>query len=113
MTFSQRVNNARILKLLQNSAGLFEVRLVPCWDAVGIKVHDSISNFPHADADAQHREALAFASEEREVFAAEQTSTLLELLQQNTALTQLTKELSQRIETLTAELHGQLCKAAK
>ncbi|MDQ6808885.1 MAG: DUF1003 domain-containing protein [Verrucomicrobiota bacterium] len=67
----------------------------------------------HADADAEHREAIAAASEQRETFAAEQTSTLLDLLRQNTALTELTSQLSQRIETLTAELHGQLCKVSR
>src|SRR6266478_4082057 len=53
----------------------------------------------HADADAQHREALAQASAER------QAAQLLELLRRNTELTDLTKQLSQRIETLTAEMH--------
>ncbi|MEO7724985.1 MAG: DUF1003 domain-containing protein [Chthoniobacterales bacterium] len=66
----------------------------------------------HADADAQHREALGKASEERELLAAEQTKTLLVLMHQNTDLTQIIKELSERIENLTAQLHGQLCKAA-
>ena len=59
----------------------------------------------HADADAQHREAIALASEQREQLAAQQGHQLLELLQQNTQLTELVKELSQRIETLTSEMH--------
>jgi uncharacterized membrane protein len=67
----------------------------------------------HADADAQHREALAKASEERELLAAAQTSTLLELMRQNTDLTELVKQVSERIETLTGELHGQLCRTGK
>ncbi len=67
----------------------------------------------HSNADAQHREALALASQERELMAAEQTAKLLELMQQNTDLTELIKDLSQRIETLTRELHGQLCRTAK
>jgi len=62
----------------------------------------------HADADAQHREALAYASEQRQVLAAQQTSQLMELLQQNTELTELVKDLSQRIETLTVEMHGKV-----
>jgi uncharacterized membrane protein len=65
----------------------------------------------HADADAQHREAIALASQERELTAAEQTARLIELLHQNTTLTELIKELSQRIETLTGDLHCQLIKA--
>jgi len=67
----------------------------------------------HADADAQHREALAQACEEREVMGAEQTGKLLELMQQNTDLTQLIKGLSERIESLTGDLHSHLIKVAK
>ena len=62
----------------------------------------------HADADAQHREALALAGEQRQALAAQQTAHLLELVQQNTQLTELVKNLSQRIETLTLEMHGKV-----
>ncbi len=62
----------------------------------------------HAEADAQHREALAMAGEQRQILAAQQTAQLLELLKQNTQLTELVKELSQRIETLTIEMHGKV-----
>ena len=62
----------------------------------------------HADADAQHREALAMASEQRQALAAQQTAELLQLLQQNTELTELVKELSLRIEALTREMHGKV-----
>ncbi len=64
----------------------------------------------HSDADAQHREALALASEQREMVSADQTGKLLELMHQNTALTEMIKGLTERIEALTGELHGQLCK---
>jgi uncharacterized membrane protein len=64
----------------------------------------------NADADAQHREALAVANEERLTRAAHNTSQMLELLEQNTRLTQLTKELSERIETLTADMHQHFVK---
>ncbi len=57
------------------------------------------------DADAQHREALAQASEQRETLAAMQTSKLLELMDQNTQLTILVKELSQSISTMTGDMH--------
>jgi len=67
----------------------------------------------HADADAQHREALAVASQERQQVTAEQTARLLELMNQNNELTELTKDLSQRIETLTTELHSRLIDGAK
>jgi uncharacterized membrane protein len=59
----------------------------------------------HADADAQHREALATAAEQRQLVAAQQSQQIMELLQQNTELTELVKGLSQRIETLTTEMH--------
>ncbi|HEX7516720.1 MAG TPA: DUF1003 domain-containing protein [Chthoniobacterales bacterium] len=62
----------------------------------------------HADADAQHREALANASAERQAAVAQQTAQLLELMHQNTELTELTKQLGQRIEMLTAEMHRRM-----
>ncbi len=62
----------------------------------------------HADADAQHREALAQASQQRETYAANQTDQLLVLLKQNTQLTELVKELSQRIEALTSDVHSKV-----
>jgi uncharacterized membrane protein len=62
-----------------------------------------------AEADAQHREDLAKAMEQRQILAVEQTTGMLELLQQNTHLTELTQQLSERIETLTRELHATLC----
>lgn len=63
-----------------------------------------------ADADAQHREALASAAEQRQVLAAQQAEQIRGLLEQNTQLTTLVKDLSQRIETLTVEIHGAVMK---
>ena len=63
------------------------------------------------DADAQHREALAHASFERQELAATQSAQLLELLEQNTRLTQLTQELSQHIERLTDDIHRKVVAA--
>ena len=57
------------------------------------------------DADAQHREALAQASLERQEFATKQSAQLLELLDRNTRLTQITQELSRTIKELTDEIH--------
>ncbi|AUG03699.1 hypothetical protein CXQ81_24880 [Pseudomonas sp. 09C 129] len=57
------------------------------------------------DADAQHREAIAIANSERQAQAAQHTAQLLELLEQNTRLTQMTKQLSERIESLTSDMH--------
>ncbi len=62
-----------------------------------------------AEADAQHREALAQASLERQEVAAHQGEQLLELLRQNTELTKLTQQLTARIEELTAEIHSRTC----
>ena len=59
----------------------------------------------HAEADAQHREALAHASEQRQALAVSQTASLLELMHQNTELTEITRALSERIEALTEEVH--------
>lgn len=58
-----------------------------------------------AMADAQHREDLHNASEERARIAAQQTALLVQMLQQNTQLTEAAKALSERIEGLTMELH--------
>lgn len=60
----------------------------------------------HAEADAKHREDLALANVRRQKFAEKNAEILLELLQQNTKLTELTKELTERIEGLTVEMHG-------
>lgn len=59
----------------------------------------------NADADAQHREDLAAASEQRDVYASKQAEQLEALVRQNTELTELTKSLSLRIEALTVEMH--------
>ncbi len=59
----------------------------------------------HADADAQHREALAQANLDRQEMAAKQSAQIFELLDQNTKLTQLTQELAHRIKDLSEEIH--------
>lgn len=61
-----------------------------------------------AEADALHREALSQASEQRSVQLALQSAQLLALLEQNTRLTQVTKDLSERIEVLTTAMHQHL-----
>ena len=58
-----------------------------------------------SDADARHREALAIANSERQAQAARNTAQLKELLEQNTRLTEITKTLTERIESLTSEMH--------
>nr|WP_314579295.1 DUF1003 domain-containing protein [uncultured Pseudomonas sp.] len=63
-----------------------------------------------SDADAQHREALAVANEERMARAAQNIAQMLELLEQNTRLTKLTKVLTERVEALTADMHKHFVK---
>ena len=62
----------------------------------------------HADADAQHREALAAANQHRLEVATGHTALLLELMRQNTALTELSVKQGERIEALTAAVHEHL-----
>jgi uncharacterized membrane protein len=62
-----------------------------------------------AEADAQHREALAAASTERQALATRQQEQILTLLEQNTELTRMTRELTARIEELTREIHSRTC----
>jgi len=62
----------------------------------------------HSEADAQHREALAQAAEQRQILSNQQTAQLLQLMEQNTQLTELVRSLSQRIETLTSEMHARV-----
>jgi uncharacterized membrane protein len=62
----------------------------------------------NADADARHREDLAAANEQRQMQAARQADQLVALLEQNTQLTEITRQMSERIETLTLEVHNRL-----
>ena len=62
----------------------------------------------HAIADAQHREALAQANDQRQDLAAQHSEQMLTLLRQNTELTELTQQLSQRIEVLTRDIHNKM-----
>jgi uncharacterized membrane protein len=59
----------------------------------------------HALADAEHREDLHRASEERQGNAIKQTALLLEMVEQNTMLTETIKTLTERLEALTVEVH--------
>jgi uncharacterized membrane protein len=64
-------------------------------------------------ADAQHREALHEASEDRQRVAAEQTALLVRMLEQNTQLTETAKMLAERIESLTTELHQHIIESSQ
>ncbi len=65
-----------------------------------------------SEADAQHREAIDVANSERQAEAAKNTAQLLELLEQNTRLTEMTKTLTERIENLTSEMHQHFVRKA-
>jgi len=62
-------------------------------------------------ADAQHREELHKISEDRQEREAKQTALLLKMMKQNTDLTETVKSLTERVETLTAEVHQHLIKS--
>ena len=64
-----------------------------------------------AEADAQHREALAAASVERQTLATRQQEQIFALLEQNTELTRVTRELTARIGELTREIHIRTCES--
>lgn len=65
------------------------------------------------EADAQHREALGQASLERQRIATQTQAQILTLLEQNTELTRVTRELTQRIEELTRDIHNRTCEEGK
>ncbi|SAL11360.1 hypothetical protein AWB71_00243 [Caballeronia peredens] len=61
-----------------------------------------------SDADARHREALALAATRRDKALAHQAEQIQALLQQNTELTALTRELAEQIAALTQGVHEKL-----
>jgi uncharacterized membrane protein len=65
----------------------------------------------HALADAEHRDELHHISDARAQTAVEQTKILLDLMRQNTDLTMTVKELTERVEALTRDVHAALVKA--
>src|SRR5580658_6258030 len=58
-----------------------------------------------AIADAAHREDLHHISEERQAEMTRQTALLLDMMQQNTQLTETIMSLTERVEALTIEVH--------
>ena len=58
-----------------------------------------------AENDARHREALARDAALRDAASTKQLALLVTLMQRNTELTDLTHQLSQKIELLTREIH--------
>jgi uncharacterized membrane protein len=64
-----------------------------------------------SEADAQHREALAAASDERQALASRQQELIVKLLEQNTELTRTTHELTMRVQELTRDIHSRTCES--
>ncbi len=62
----------------------------------------------HSEADARHREEISLANEQRQQEAATRTELLVELLRKNTELTEITRAMSERIESLTQEVHRRM-----
>jgi uncharacterized membrane protein len=65
----------------------------------------------NALADAEHREDLHRASEERQTMGVQQMALIVEMLQQNTVLTETVKSLTERVEQLTIEVHDSVVSA--
>jgi len=64
----------------------------------------------NAIADAEHREELHKISENRQVEESDRTALLLDMMKQNTAMTETIKTLTERVESLTSEVHQHICK---
>jgi uncharacterized membrane protein len=62
----------------------------------------------HAEADAEHREDIAQANSERQAMISNQTAILVDMLNQNTQLTETIKALTENLEKLTTEVHDKL-----
>ena len=62
----------------------------------------------HAIADAEHRDELHRATEERAANAIQQTALLVDQVRQNTELTATIKSLTERVEKLTTDVHAQV-----
>jgi hypothetical protein len=52
-------------------------------------------------------------SEERQALATQQTALILEMVQQNTRLSETIKTLTERVEALTVEVHRSVVRSAK
>ena len=65
-----------------------------------------------SEADAQHREDLALAAQQRMDIAVQQTQMLREAMELNTQLTDTTRQLSLQIEALTREIHERAFQSA-
>ena len=64
----------------------------------------------HARADAEHREDLHRMGDARQSIAEAQVKLLLDMVEQNTALTEAVKALTERVAALTADVHKTVVK---
>jgi uncharacterized membrane protein len=64
----------------------------------------------NAVADAEHREELHQVSLQRQIDAENQTKLLVQMMEQNTKLTETIKALTERVEALTIDVHRSVCK---
>jgi uncharacterized membrane protein len=62
----------------------------------------------HSEADEKHREEIAFEMHKQQQLALQQTRQLLSLLDQNNEMTLVVRQLSERIESLTSEIHSKV-----
>ncbi|MEN3975340.1 DUF1003 domain-containing protein [Emcibacter sp. SYSU 3D8] len=63
----------------------------------------------NAQADAQHREDMNTANAERQLFSTQQTTLLLEMMRENTQLTEDVRNLTEKVEKLIGEIHRSVC----
>jgi len=63
------------------------------------------------EADAKHREEIAAANEQRQTAVAKETSAIMEVLKQNTELTETVKALAEQIAVLTTAVHDHITKS--
>ena len=62
----------------------------------------------HAEADATHREEIALDMRHQQNLAIDQSERILQLVAQNNELTAAVRRLSERIESLTSEIHDRV-----
>jgi uncharacterized membrane protein len=62
----------------------------------------------HSEADAKHREEIAIEMHKEQELALAQARELLSLIEQNNELTRTVRKLSERIESLTNEIHEKI-----
>jgi uncharacterized membrane protein len=67
----------------------------------------------HSLADAAHREDINRAHEQRQELATRQMALLVEMVQQNTQLTETIKSLTEHVEALTREVHASVINSMK